>query len=809
MLRLITLGRIELTDAQGRPVEEILKRPKRLALLAYLAAGGAGSMRSRDSVLGLFWPDQTQAKARQSLNQALYVLRSELGKDVVVSVGNDQVGLAAGAVWCDAVALRAAVASGDHRSAQAHYRGEFLPGFFLSDAPDFEKWLDGERATLRRLASSSAWKLAEESAAAGDVETAAAAAARSAELSLREEAAVRRAIELLDGLGERARALDLYRELESDLAEDLGTRPAPETQVVVARVRAREADPEVTEALAQAESRPPIADGRQAFAASRPAWKWQPEAEPAADEEAPRRRRMALLALPVVAIVGLIGLVWLVTRETDAAVARSTSDPHLLIEPFGAYAADDRLTDIAGAITEGLAARLAEVDAIEVLLVEPGGSPSADSAAIALAAPDTGSRAWFVVRGRVLRDGDRMRAVVSLIDRPTGQVIGSATIERVTQDPMGFVDIATRDAARFARAAMGRELRERIWRASTGDVEAWRLLERAEADRREAEELSEGGAAAAADAALAQADSLLARAESRDPEWTAPIILRAQVAHDRMWGALLPPILDRDLAQTRLLEGLEHAERALALDSTDARALEAHGLLLDWRLMLAMTPSDSAALLLERAERDLRAAVAADPQRAAAWKTLSSLLQHSGRYDQAYYAAQQAFRADAFLDGPHDILMKLFTGAFETGDDENARRYCIALREQFADSPSAPYCALTMLAYGDTLTGRVAEAWRILQSSEMEAVNPLLPALELLVARVLAYDGAADSARAVMARARARSPEDPELLPLEAAVYLALNQPDSASLLLRRFVDEEPTTRQGILSSRRFEALRE
>src|SRR5688500_1999237 len=347
MLRLVTLGRIELTDAHGHPVEAILKRPKRLALLAYLAVGGSGTLRSRDTVVGLFWPDETQARARNSLNQALYVLRQGLGEDVVLSVGNDQIGLAPGGLWCDAAAVRSAEASGDQRSVQTHYRGDFLPGFYLNDAPDFEKWLETERAALRRLASSSAWKLAEEAARAGDVEAAAAAAVRSAELSLREESAVRRAIELLDGLGERARALDLYRGLEADLAEDFGTAPAPETQEVVARVRQREASPEVAEAL----------KADPAVAVARPRALWSAAAEPSSALPPPtslrRDRRVRYLALGGVASVIVIALLtWTLTQPTQEAAARSFDDPHLLIEPFDAFTGDERLSDMAGAITE-------------------------------------------------------------------------------------------------------------------------------------------------------------------------------------------------------------------------------------------------------------------------------------------------------------------------------------------------------------------------------------------------------------------------------------------------------------------------
>src|SRR6476620_10315342 len=51
---------------------------RRLALLAVLAAAGERG-RSRDQLLLLFWPDATQTRARHSLDQLLYALRSSLG----------------------------------------------------------------------------------------------------------------------------------------------------------------------------------------------------------------------------------------------------------------------------------------------------------------------------------------------------------------------------------------------------------------------------------------------------------------------------------------------------------------------------------------------------------------------------------------------------------------------------------------------------------------------------------------------------------------------------------------------------------
>src|SRR2546427_1189020 len=79
MIEFRLLGPLHLTDAQGREVQSLLTRPRRLALLAYLAAATPGRLHRRDSLLPLFWPELDQEHARAALRQALHVVRDALG----------------------------------------------------------------------------------------------------------------------------------------------------------------------------------------------------------------------------------------------------------------------------------------------------------------------------------------------------------------------------------------------------------------------------------------------------------------------------------------------------------------------------------------------------------------------------------------------------------------------------------------------------------------------------------------------------------------------------------------------------------
>ena len=195
--------------------------------------------------------------------------------------------------------------------------------------------------------------------------------------------------------------------------------------------------------------------------------------------------------------------------------------------------------------------------------------------------------------------------------------------------------------------------------------------------------------------------------------------------------------------------------------------------------------------------------------RAEAWSTLSGLLYHLGAYDEGYYAAQEAFRADAFLDRPQDILTKLFTGAFEAGDDDAARLWCARLNERHPSSPTGAHCSLTLLAWvGSPDTTAFAEAMQILSASGLSADDAFMSHLELLAATVAARAGAIGEARSMLRQVRERASRDPETLPLQAGLHLALGQQDSASAVLRDYVAGKPETRRGILTSRRFDSLR-
>ncbi len=238
MIELRTLGAVDLRDAAGHEIRAVLAQPKRLALLAYLALARPHGFHRRDVVLALFWPELDQKRARAALRKAVHVLRRSLSPQAMVGRGDEELGLADEVVWCDAVAFERALGAQRFAEALQLYRGDLLAGFFVADAPEFERWVDRERSHFRALAATGAWALADQLAIEHQDSLAVTWARRAMDLTPADEGALRRLITLLYRLGDRAAALHAYTEFSAQLLKDYGVRPSAETRSLVETVKA-------------------------------------------------------------------------------------------------------------------------------------------------------------------------------------------------------------------------------------------------------------------------------------------------------------------------------------------------------------------------------------------------------------------------------------------------------------------------------------------------------------------------------------------------------------------------------------------
>jgi len=144
---------------------------------------------------------------------------------------------AADLIRLDVDELERHAASRAWSQAAALVTSEFLEGFSVPGASGFEDWLAAERTFWRRQSVEVLVHHSEELLRTGKAAEAAAVAHRALKLDSRSEHAVRAAIRGLALAGDRAAALDLYDDFGRRLAEELGTKPEPDTATLVERVR--------------------------------------------------------------------------------------------------------------------------------------------------------------------------------------------------------------------------------------------------------------------------------------------------------------------------------------------------------------------------------------------------------------------------------------------------------------------------------------------------------------------------------------------------------------------------------------------
>ena len=145
MLRLHAFGGLRLEGLQG-PVTGAGARRRPLAVLAIIAASGARGI-TRERIVGILWPDGTEEQGRHALAQALYALRREVGVDVV-EPGAAELRLNRAGISADVLEFGELLARGERAAALDLYGGPFLDGVYLSQAPEFERWVEDERARL-------------------------------------------------------------------------------------------------------------------------------------------------------------------------------------------------------------------------------------------------------------------------------------------------------------------------------------------------------------------------------------------------------------------------------------------------------------------------------------------------------------------------------------------------------------------------------------------------------------------------------------------------------------------------------------
>jgi predicted ATPase/DNA-binding SARP family transcriptional activator len=252
------------------PVLGDLTLPKRkvLALLAYLAVESRAA-HSRETLLGLLWPEMPDAEARNNLRVTWAMLRERLSDDASTSTpllhstrlelqfnrnGNASLDVDDFHALVDACHAHAHERRDGCPECQARlaravdlYRGQFLDGFFLEGCPAFEEWLFVQRERLHVQVMELLDELAQFHENSGRADHAEAHTRHQIELDPIRESAHRRLMRLLERQGRRTAALAQFEICRKVLEQELGTPPEAETVSLYQQIKTGSSAPKTAD----------------------------------------------------------------------------------------------------------------------------------------------------------------------------------------------------------------------------------------------------------------------------------------------------------------------------------------------------------------------------------------------------------------------------------------------------------------------------------------------------------------------------------------------------------------------------------
>lgn len=218
---------------------------KAKALFIYLAV--TARPWNRSTLATLFWGDIGETAARRNLSKCLSNLRRLVGD--YLHIERHRVAFQTErSYWLDVVIFEQALADAlafpqpsnpptPVQDAVALYRGDFLEGFLVRNAPDFEAWMRAERERLRSLQREALVHLSSHADDLNDLGQAIRWIQQLLHLEPTDEQAHRQLMAFLARNGQRTLALAQYTTCCQILAQELDVEPAAETIELYAQIR--------------------------------------------------------------------------------------------------------------------------------------------------------------------------------------------------------------------------------------------------------------------------------------------------------------------------------------------------------------------------------------------------------------------------------------------------------------------------------------------------------------------------------------------------------------------------------------------
>jgi DNA-binding SARP family transcriptional activator/TolB-like protein len=612
-MRLRLLGRFGLIPLDGESIPIQLPTRKSGALLAYLGMSRDYSA-SREELAALLWGDCSDQQARQSLRQALALLRKELGPSRLFTADTQIVRLDPG-LWSidarDFEALARSQKAEDLSAAARLFAGDFLSGVNI-DEEAFEEWLSGQRTRLQLAAGQLCETFVKRPDLVIDADQALSAVEQLMALDPLREDWQRIAIALYARYRGKNEALARANIFAGLLQRELGVAPERETRAMLESVKGNDAPvaalPDGANNIARAAFADPVAVAPDA--SPDPSAVRAVSASTALRSRFPGRGPAATIlavlgiAAPVLA-AGIFDLVSFraMSRPSDSpsSALLPRSDPWrspssirearlpkgiipIVVLPFAnSGGTDDGVQLIADMLTDDLTNTLSRVPSFRVISRMTARSFQGEAIDVAKLGAELQVR--YVLEGSVRLHDDNLRVNVELIDPATRLSLWSGRVERNGADRQGVRDEIV--------GRLARELQFEVL-----PIESARLSNDFGADA-----LAYRGWAALSQINLGgynEALALFNQAVQRDPHNLSARIgvgayhakMGAQVLDSNARGhrakaeEILRQVLNRDPNSSQahfylalalnvlptLPEALEHLERAIKIDPSDASA---------------------------------------------------------------------------------------------------------------------------------------------------------------------------------------------------------------------------------------------
>jgi TolB-like protein/DNA-binding SARP family transcriptional activator/Flp pilus assembly protein TadD len=733
MFRLRVFGSPSIDREGGDALTGRVAQRHRLGLLVLVGMAPSARL-SRDKLIAYLWPESDLERGRNLLKVSTYVIRTALGENALLSEG-DELRLNADVVRVDALEFEAAVSSGDYRNAATLYRGPFLDGFFLSDAPEFEQWAARTRDRLAAGYAKALEALAGEAEANRDFPAAAEWWKLRAAHDLYDSRVAVRLMQSLEASGNVAAAIQYAVVHQRLLQEEFGMAGSPEVAELAERLR-REPLPPTSLPMTAPPDRADIPVTATPHAEVVPSG--YSEANTPVTTPRPRRALVRSVGLAVLlTTLVLVVAVWKFWPGSDRA-PRS-----IAVLPFANLSGDADRDYFSDGLTEEIIAGLSALPELKVI---------SRTSAMHYKGSDKPLReigrelkVAHILEGSVRQDGSRVRITAQLIDARTDEHLWAKTFDSNVPDIIRVQEEIAREVVKALEVELGERVQNALVDQGTTDAEAYELYRRGRhlwnTRTREAHE---------------RAIDYYRRAIERDSGFAAAY---AGMADAYMTGYQLN-IWSQPAAEI-ISRHKWAAERALAMNDKSSDAHVSFGVSLQWH---KNWPG---------AEREFRRAIQLNPSNATAHTWYSLLLAGLGRLKEAREESRLADELDPFAVVPSGN----YAWQCYLSRDQDCAITQLKKALEFSPGSARTYDRLA-LAYAQK--GMLDDAVATLQKAV--ELGPERPDFLADLAFVQALRGETESALENLRRAK-EQPFEPFNI---ARAFVALGQTDSAFVWLEK-----------------------